>query len=111
MKVVADISCDVEGSVPITWKATTIKDPVIGWSRREQKPCEPWTDDSIDVMAVSNLPNELPCDASEEFGEHMLQYVFPELLSAQSRMIAGATITEAGSLTAPYAYLQDYVNG
>jgi len=111
IKVIADISCDVEGSVPITWKATTIKDPVIGWSRSKQKPCEPWTDDSIDVMAVSNLPNELPCDASEEFGEHLLQYVFPELLSAQSRMIAGATITEAGSLTAPYAYLQDYVSG
>jgi hypothetical protein len=59
-------------------------------------------------MAVSNLPNELPCDASEEFGEHLLQYVFPELLSAQSRMISGATIADGGKLTAHYAYLKDY---
>lgn len=75
-----------------------------------QHPCDPWTADSIDIMAVSNLPNELPCDASEEFGEHMLQYVFPELLSKNSRMINGATIAAAGGLTATYAYLADYVN-
>ncbi|MBL7811810.1 MAG: alanine dehydrogenase, partial [Bacteroidetes bacterium] len=64
-KVIADISCDVDGSVPITWKATSIQDPVIGWSRNGQKPCEPFQPDSIDIMAVGNLPNELPCDASE----------------------------------------------
>lgn len=109
IRVIADISCDVEGSVPITWKATSIQDPVIGWSRSLQQPCEPYGIDTIDIMAVGNLPNELPCDASEEFGELLLQYVFPELLSGQSRMIAGATIAQGGKLTEAYGYLEDWV--
>lgn len=110
ISVIADISCDVDGSVPITFKATSIQDPVIGWDRKTQQPCEPFTPDSIDIMAVSNLPNELPCDASEEFGENLLHYVIPELLSENSRMITGATITDGGELTKEYAYLQDYVD-
>ncbi len=109
IEVIADISCDVDGSVPITWKATTIQDPVIGWDRVLQKPCEPFSTNSIDIMAVGNLPNELPCDASEEFGENILQYVIPEFLKEKSRMVAEATITEAGKLTAHYQYLQDYI--
>jgi len=110
IRVIADISCDVDGSVPITYKATSIQNPVIGWDKNTQQPCEPFSPDSIDIMAVSNLPNELPCDASEEFGENLLHYVIPELLSEQSRMITGATITDAGKLTGLYAYLQDYVD-
>jgi saccharopine dehydrogenase (NAD+, L-lysine forming) len=107
--VIADISCDVDGSVPITYTATTIQDPVIGWSRSQQKPCAPYSSDSIDIMAVGNLPNELPCDASEEFGENMLQYVLPELLKPESRMIEEATITKNGALTKHYSYLSDYI--
>jgi alanine dehydrogenase len=107
--VIADISCDVEGSVPITYKATSIADPVIGWSRRTLSPCEPFGDDSIDVMAVGNLPNELPKDASEEFGEMLMHKVIPELMQKKSRLIEEATITTAGKLTAHFAYLSDYV--
>jgi len=107
--VIADISCDVEGSVPITYKATSIKDPVIGWSRRTLSPCEPYTEDSVDVMAVGNLPNELPKDASEEFGEMLLQLVMPEFLSEKSRLIQEATITQSGNLTAHFQYLSDFV--
>ena len=111
MRVIADISCDVDGSVPITWKATTIQDPTIGWSRSTQQPCEPFAADSIDIMAVGNLPNELPCDASEEFGENLIHYVFPEYLKEKSRMIEEATISSNGKLTAGYNYLLDYVGG
>jgi alanine dehydrogenase len=107
--VIADISCDVEGSVPITYKATSIKDPVIGWSRRTLSPCEPYTEDSVDVMAVGNLPNELPKDASEEFGEMLLQLVMPEFMSKKSRLIEEATITQSGNLTAHFQYLSDFV--
>ena len=107
--VIADISCDVEGSVPITYKATSIKDPVIGWSRRTLSPCEPYTEDSVDVMAVGNLPNELPKDASEEFGEMLLQLVMPEFMSDKSRLIEEATITRSGNLTAHFQYLSDFV--
>ena len=108
--VIADISCDVEGSVPITYKATSIKDPVIGWSRRTLSPCEPYTEDSVDVMAVGNLPNELPKDASEEFGEMLLQLVMPEFMSEKSRLIEEATITQSGNLTAHFQYLSDFVH-
>ncbi len=107
--VIADISCDVQGSVPITYKASSIKDPVIGWSRRTLSPCEPYTEDSVDVMAVGNLPNELPKDASEEFGEMLLQLVMPEFLSEKSRLIQEATITQSGNLTAHFQYLSDFV--
>lgn len=109
ISVIADISCDVDGSVPITYKSTSIQDPTIGWSRKDQKPCEPFLNDSIDIMAVGNLPNELPCDASEEFGENLLHYVIPELLKENSRMITDATITDNGKLTGKYQYLADYI--
>ena len=107
--VIADISCDVEGSVPITYKATSIAEPVIGWSRRKQSPCEPFTEDSVDVMSVGNLPNELPKDASEEFGEMLLQHVIPELMLGNSRLIEEATIAKGGNLTAHFSYLSDFV--
>lgn len=107
--VIADISCDVEGSVPITYKATSIADPVIGWSRQNQSPCQPYSSDSIDVMAVGNLPNELPKDASEEFGEMLLQQVIPELMQGNSRLIEEATIAKGGNLTAQFSYLSDFV--
>lgn len=107
--VIADISCDVEGSVPITYQATSIAEPVIGWSRRTGSPCEPYTEDSVDVMAVGNLPNELPKDASEEFGEMLLQLVMPEFMSGKSRLIEEATITQSGNLTAHFQYLSDFV--
>ncbi|MBS3915968.1 MAG: alanine dehydrogenase [Bacteroidetes bacterium] len=110
IRVIADISCDVDGSVPITYKATSIQDPVIGWDRKTQQTCLPFTENSIDVMAVSNLPNELPCDASEEFGENLLHYVFPEFLKPESRMILEATITGNGELMPHYQYLEDYIS-
>lgn len=111
ISVIADISCDVDGSVPITYKATTIADPVIGWDRKKQEPCPPFGPDSVDIMAVSNLPNELPCDASEEFGENLLHYIIPEFLKPSSRIITEATIADEGALTAHYQYLSDYVMG
>jgi alanine dehydrogenase len=109
LPVIADISCDVDGSIPITYMATSIQNPVIGWSRKNQAPCEPFTEDSIDIMAVGNLPNELPCDASEEFGENFLHYVISEFLTGNSRMITEATICENGKLSLNYQYLEDYV--
>ncbi len=107
--VIADISCDIEGSVPITFKATSIADPVIGWDRKTLSPCEPYLADSIDVMSVGNLPNELPKDASEEFGEMLSLHIIPELFAAHSRLLDEATITRGGNLTAHFEYLSDFV--
>ena len=109
IKVIADISCDENGSVPITYKSTTIQDPFIGWDILLQEPCMPFTANSIDVMAVGNLPNELPKDASEEFGEMMLQHVLPALISEGSTLIENATIAKNGKLGVNFQYLSDFI--
>ena len=60
-------------------------------------------------MAVGNLPNELPKDASEEFGEMLMQHIIPALLQTHSKLIEQATIAKEGKLTADFRYLSDYV--
>jgi hypothetical protein len=75
----------------------------------KQEPCNPFTANSIDVMAVGNLPNELPKDASEEFGEMMLQHVIPALISKGSSLIENATIAKNGKLGVNFQYLSDYI--
>jgi saccharopine dehydrogenase (NAD+, L-lysine-forming) len=113
MNVIADITCDLEGSVPINQGSTTIDNPVYGVNRFTMQRTEPFLhDDSIiDVMAVDNLPNELPRDASAHFGNHMEKYILHELLQPSSDLIARATICEGGKLTPPYGYLNDYAYG
>jgi alanine dehydrogenase len=111
ISVIADITCDVEGSIPITYKATPIEDPVIGWDPQKQEPCEPFLKDTIDVMAVTNLPCELPADASELFGNDFASKVIPELLKEHSEIIENATITKNGRLTEKYEYLNEYAFG
>ncbi|MDP2175370.1 MAG: NAD(P)-dependent oxidoreductase [Bacteroidota bacterium] len=108
IKVIADISCDVNGSVPITLKDTKIDDPVFGYNPQTMQMCEPYQKDCIDIMAVSNLPTELPKDASEGFGEMLMEYVLPELLKEESAIIHNASILVNGKLTNEYAYLADY---
>ncbi len=108
IKVIADISCDVNGSVPITLKDTKISDPVFGFDPQTLQMCEPYLDNTIDIMAVSNLPTELPKDASQGFGEMLLEYVLPELLKPESTVIQNATICQEGQLNSEFAYLADY---
>ena len=66
---------------------------------------------SIDVMAVGNLPNELPRDASRYFGEQLIKFVLEDLVKGSSAIIERATMTSDGALTAPYQYLHDYAEG
>lgn len=108
-RVIADISCDVNGSVPITVRATSISDPVLGWDIFNGCEGVPFSPGGIDVMAVGNLPNELPRDASHDFGAMLLQHVIPELLERNSHLIDKATIAESGQLTTDFLYLSDYV--
>jgi hypothetical protein len=110
LNVIADITCDVDGSVPINIGASTIANPVYGIDRRTLQPTEPFlrTKDTIDVMAVDNLPNELPCDAAEYFGLHFEKYILPEILKPHSDILTRATICANGKLTKKYEYLADY---
>ena len=111
--VIADITCDIapDSSVPVTIKASTIAEPVFGFDRSSLTECKPYSQDSIDVMAIDNLPNELPRDASETFGEKFISTILPELMLDQSKILDRATIAKNGNLTSYFSYLSDYVKG
>jgi len=65
----------------------------------------------ISVVAIDNLPCELPKDASEDFGHEMIKHVLPCLLGEDvDEVIARATICKKGNLTENYSYLQNYVD-
>lgn len=110
IKTIADISCDIEGSVPATLRSTTIADPVMGYNPVTQQEIAPYQANSIDIMAVDNLPCELPRDASHEFSHNLISHVLPELLGVgtSSPMIERAIITQSGHLGKHYQYLDDY---
>jgi saccharopine dehydrogenase (NAD+, L-lysine-forming) len=108
--VIADITCDIDGSIPSTVRSTTIEDPVYGWHALSEKVVAPFQKHTVDVMAVGNLPCELPLDASTEFGTYLMHHVLPELIDNEKGfIITHATITENGELTPGYRYLRDYV--
>lgn len=111
IKVIGDITCDIapEASVPSTIRSTIIEEPVFGYDAQTCTECEPYQSDSIDVMAIDNLPNELPRDASEDFGNMLISRVIPRLLKEWSTTINKATIALDGKLNEPYEYLSDYV--
>ncbi len=114
MNVVADITCDIDGSIPSTKQPTTIDDPIYDYNPSEDS-VEPAMSDeaNITVMAVDNLPCELPRDASESFGDQFIENVLPALIGNDSnKLLEKATITlSSGSLAPAFAYLQDYVDG
>ncbi|OLY94835.1 alanine dehydrogenase [Cnuella takakiae] len=108
ISVISDITDDENGSVPINLGDQSIADPVYGVSRSNLEKTKPYQPGSIDVVAVGNLPNELPRDASRYFGEQLIKFVLPELLDGGSDIIDRATIVRNGVLTPAFAYLHDY---
>jgi saccharopine dehydrogenase (NAD+, L-lysine-forming) len=111
IQTIADITDDANGSVPINLGDQTIEDPVYGVDKISFQKTAPYLPGSIDVMAVGNLPNELPRDASRYFGEQLIKHVLEDLVKEGSDIIARATIAEGGHLTTQYQYLQDYAEG
>jgi len=111
--VIADISCDVKGPVPSTLRSTTISDPFYDYNPLLETE-EPAFSRSgnITVMAIDNLPGELPRDASLDFGRQLMQNAMHDLLAeAKSPMIDRATVLMYGKLTPQFSYLNDYLNG
>lgn len=113
VQVIADITCDIapDASLPSTLRPSTISDPIYGFNPVSGVETDPFQNGVVDVMAVDNLPNELPRDASEDFGRQFLNHVFPELQKETSAMLDRATIAQDGMLTEPYRYLSDFVSG
>ena len=110
--VIADVTCDINGSIPSTMKATTIDDKFYGYNPEKQSMQQPFVNKTITVMAVDNLPCELPRDASEAFGKDLMEKVLPSLLTEDKNgLIKRGTITHDGKLMPNFEYLSDYVKG
>lgn len=112
IKVVADISCDIDGPVACTIKPSTIADPIYGYHPLEEKEVDFKQEDAIAVMAVDNLPCELPADASDGFGDMFVKYVIPAFFNNDANgILERALMTKDGKLTPRFSYLQNYVEG
>ncbi|WP_025742250.1 NAD(P)-dependent oxidoreductase [Aquimarina pacifica] len=112
IRLVADISCDIDGPVASTIRSSTIEDPIYGYNPHTETEVSYKDTEAIVVMAVDNLPCELPKDASEGFGEMFLEHVIPAFFNNdKDEILERARITRDGKLTKRYTYLQDYVDG
>jgi len=112
LKVVADISCDVKGPIACTLRSSTIEEPIYGYFPLEDREVDVFHPAAVVVMAVDNLPCEIPKDASEGFGEQFMEHVIPAFFNGdKDGILQRAKITENGKLTERFAYLQDYVDG
>jgi saccharopine dehydrogenase (NAD+, L-lysine forming) len=112
IRIIADITCDINGSIPSTKKASTIPDPLYDYDPKDDSTRNALSgDDHITVMAIDNLPCELPRSASDEFGRDLIDRVLPLLIGKDKEdVIKRATIANNGALTTTFKYLQDYVS-
>jgi hypothetical protein len=113
IRVIADITCDIKGSIPTTVKSSTILEPVYDFNRSNCGLEAPFSNpDNITIMAVDNLPGELPRDSSRDFGMQLMNNVLPHLLSTDNlKIIEKATIAKSGHLMPDFQYLNEYVKG
>lgn len=113
LKVVADISCDIAGPIACTIRPSKIGNSIYGWNPSTNEECDFSLPEAVAVMAVDNLPCELPKDASEDFGSELLKHVFPRLLGEDPDQIIyrASETTLDGTLNEPFLYLSDYVAG
>ena len=110
IRTIADITDDREGSVPCNLGDSSMQNPVYGVDRKSRVRTTPFLADSVDVMAVGNLPNELPRDASRYFGEQLIKHVLDDLLRGRSKIIERATMVREGQLTELYHYMAKYAS-
>ena len=112
LKVVADISCDIDGPVACTIRPSTIDQPIYGYDPETESEVDFKNTSAIAVMAVDNLPCELPKDASEGFGNSFVENILPAFFNNDhGGVLNRAKMTENGKLTSSFSYLQYYVDG
>jgi alanine dehydrogenase len=110
VQVIADISCDINGPIASTIRPSTIENPTYGFHKEKLVECDFLDENALAVMAVDNLPCELPRDSSEMFGEMFLKYVIPSFFNNdQDNILKNSKITSKGSLTDRFSYLSDYI--
>ena len=113
IQVIADVTCDIApvSSIPSTLRATTIEDPVFGFEPQRGIEVPPFQSGTVDMMTIDNLPNELPRDASEAFGNMFIEHILPEFDKAVSKVLGRATVAIQGDLGPHFEYLRGYLNG
>ena len=112
LSVVADISCDIDGPVASTIRPSTIENPIYGYHKTSELEVDFKTPEAIAVMAVDNLPCELPRDSSRDFGRVMVDKIIPCLVGDDPQNVIGnASETNLnGELTEKFSYLQAYAD-
>jgi hypothetical protein len=111
IKLIADVTCDVEGFVPINLRASTIAAPFYDYDPATGQEAAAFSSpDHINLMTVDNLPCELPRDASCEFGRQLLDNFMPYLLGRDNGTAERAKILDKGQLTPRFRYLAEWVN-
>ncbi len=109
ISVIADVTCDLNGSIPSTTKTTTIEDKFYGYNPATEAIEDPFSNNTIAVMSIDNLPCELPRNASEDYGKELIEKVLPALLiSDDDGLIERGSITKNGKLMSRFQYLSDY---
>ncbi len=114
IQVIADVTCDIApiSSIPSTIFASTIADPIFGYNPHTEKEDEPHQAHVVDMMTIDNLPNELPRDASQSFGEQFIQHILQEVLEIEkSQVMERASIAKNGNLGSYFEYLRAYLEG
>ena len=113
IKLIADISCDIDGLIPCTKRSSSIQRPFYDYDPINKQVKKEFTNKKfVSIMAIDNLPSELPKDASKNFGEQLINHVIQPLIRKNDRhrnKIINATITKEGKLFKKFVYLQDYV--
>ncbi len=111
IKVIADLTCDLApvSSVPSTLRASTMEEPIYSYLPETNVESHPTDENGVDVMAIDNLPNELPRDSSVAFGEKFILGVLPDVLAGNTLKIEKATIARKGALMPSFSYLEDYI--
>lgn len=112
IKMIGDVTCDIQGSVKSTLRSTTHDEPYFDYNpatgMEETAFSSP---DNISVMAVDTCPNALAMDTSAYFGDMLMQHVMPGLLSGNhSEVVRRGTILVNGQLTERFNYLEAFAN-
>lgn len=112
IKVIGDITCDIQGSIKSTLRASTHDEPFYDYNPHTGKEEKAFSnkDGNITVMAVDTCPNALAIDTSRYFGEMLSEHIFPSLLRGEleTPLISRATILKEGKITNQYSYLREY---
>ena len=110
IQTISDITDDAGGSVPVNLGDVAIENLVYGVNKKTFEKTAPYSSESVDVIAVGNLPNELPRDASRYFGEQLIKFVLDDLRMGGSELLTKAMMLKDGRLTKPFEYLSDYAS-